>query len=261
MTTTFRNPILGLVRETLAASAAWKKIVVLTLFILAPGAAQLGAAGASAQSAVARRLAQPEVHLLASWGFDDESLATREGHEAIQTENLRLMPSWSGSALLVDGEDRAFLRYPGFGPEGQRLIDIARGAVSFWFRPAWSTPEEAEGKLRPECRLLELALPTGTDRAAGWALGVTSDGSALYFASLAGGEADPLLKASNLVEGGGMVSGDAQLHSDELVALCESLGSRYRTGRGLRPAVPRGREGRPVCRRRLQRRAAGARGL
>jgi hypothetical protein len=123
----------------------------------------------------------PEFHLQ-HWSFDEALRQYPFNAAPSAIPEASLVESWSGYALRRVGERVTPFVLPEFAATNQVNFTTGTGAIRFWFKPDWGSPDTGDRGPGGYARLLEIVnLGTGhTAPTVQWSLYVTSDGSALF---------------------------------------------------------------------------------
>lgn len=131
--------------------------------------------------------------MLRAWSFDAEDFRASFGVTPTQVTNVTRAASWSGTALVME-QPPALLRYRALEPTGEGNISCRNGAISFWFKPAWTSlglGGKGPGVLG---RFLQVGTASGATSNC-WAFYLDPEGAHVYFGVLCDGEAIDYLHA------------------------------------------------------------------
>src|ERR1017187_3557137 len=120
----------------------------------------------------------PTYTLLDSWSFYDNSNWTSDkGHAPVSFTNLDFSNLGSGSSLVVDSANPAWLQYNIFENDGKTNLTVDAGTVMFWFGPSWSGTNQGGTGPGVYGRLLEVGGYTPDSSFGWWSLYVDDVGA------------------------------------------------------------------------------------
>ena len=123
---------------------------------------------------------------IASWSFHDPTNWTDDlGYAPVSFTNIGNSYLGNGSALVVDTNVPAWLRFNVIENDGTTNLTVDSGTVTFWFGPDWSSANDTNGGFGPGeyGRLFEVGQYTDDSSYGWWSLFVNGGGTNLYFAS------------------------------------------------------------------------------
>jgi len=97
---------------------------------------------------------------LGYWRFDSPLLYAEQGQIPLSVDNVALMPSWSGTALVINSDPASQITYPDVGSNGWANINCRHGTLRFWFKPNADGPSG-------NAPFVYLGTPNGSDE---WSL-------------------------------------------------------------------------------------------
>src|ERR1039458_2224329 len=126
----------------------------------------------------------PTYTLLDSWSFyDNTNWTSDKGHASVSFTNLDFSNLGSGSSLVVDSANPAWLQYNVFETDGKTNLTVDAGTVMFWFGPSWSGTNQGGTGPGVYGRLLEVGGYTPDSSFGWWSLYVDDVGANLYFST------------------------------------------------------------------------------
>jgi hypothetical protein len=129
------------------------------------------------------------------WRFDSADWWLTPRTAPLAWENVVLVPSWSGYALQVLSDQPAWLRLPVATADGRVNLACDRGALRFWFCPAWSSTNAGGTGPGTAARLIELGAWTLDASRGWWSLYFNTEGSAILFSAQRNGQGADYLVA------------------------------------------------------------------
>ncbi len=122
---------------------------------------------------------------LGYWRFNTNSWAGEQGQLPIAATALNLLPSWSGTAVGLNTNITANLKYHDVETNALANINCRAGTVRFWYQAGWSSTNDGGVGPGGTARLLEMG--DGTSSGGYWTLYINSDGTQLTFATATNG--------------------------------------------------------------------------
>ena len=127
---------------------------------------------------------------LARFTFDRPDFRGDRGQLPRQALNLAHAFSWSGSAVRLDAQQPANLKYADVEADGTANFNCLNGTINFWFQPNWTSQSLGGSGPGDTACLLELGDPT--DPSGGWwAVSIDETGDILQFESQVNGNYTP----------------------------------------------------------------------
>jgi hypothetical protein len=122
---------------------------------------------------------------LGCWRFDSDTLMTEQGQVPLSYNDVGLAPSWSGTALNINGDPASQVTYWDVCTNGWANINCRQGSLRFWFKPNVN-----DGPGGP---FIYMGSPDGVDK---WELALNSGASSISFITGSNGMTTPNLTAN-----------------------------------------------------------------
>jgi hypothetical protein len=124
---------------------------------------------------------------LGYWRFDSDTLWAEQGQLPKSFNDVSLTPSWSGTALNINGSDpTSQVTYWDVGSNGWANINCRQGSLRFWFKP------NATGGPRHNAPFVYMGSSSGFDE---WALWLNPTGTSINFVTASNGASNINLTA------------------------------------------------------------------
>lgn len=115
---------------------------------------------------------------LGYWKFDQPDFVGEQGQAPLVCTNLALTPSFDGNAVSINTTNKGGrLQYRTVEANGHTNLNTVRGALRFWFKPAWASTNEGGIGPGATARLIEIGHWTPPPCRGGfWCLFISPDG-------------------------------------------------------------------------------------